>query len=82
MTYQFGEDLDLDQLRTNHNISKLFTTPFGKKEGCGYDKASNNKGGSADKLFSNLNLVITPNHFCRASLKSKLLQGGLTNDRH
>lgn len=34
MTFQFGQDLEMDQLRTNHNISKIFTTPFGKKEGC------------------------------------------------
>lgn len=34
MTFQFGQDLEMDQLRTNHNISKILTTPFGKEEGC------------------------------------------------
>lgn len=27
MSFQFGQDQELDQLRTSHNISKLFTAP-------------------------------------------------------
>ena len=27
MTYRFGEDKELDQLRTSHNISKVLSNP-------------------------------------------------------
>lgn len=31
MTFQFGQDLEMDQLRTNHNISKILTAPSVKR---------------------------------------------------
>ena len=32
MTFQFGQDLEMDQLRTSCNISNLFSNPSRKKE--------------------------------------------------
>lgn len=65
MTFQFGQDQELDELRTSHNITKILTTPFGKKEGCDHDNRSNNNRG-ARVLSSSPSF-----HFSSSSLKSK-----------
>lgn len=93
MTFQFNnqedsDHLEFDQLRTDHNISKIlsFTNPLGKRGavaslggGATTKSKSNETGGIANHSMCYHHQGFRD---CNAPLKSTKIQGGKQNDRH